>query len=98
MQDRTNKPFTCSPGLQLALPGLLWLLWGKCVTAVIEAYIEESPPMHCDAGIWLHPRAPFQTRRKQFREERTDGCLRVRLRGLCKPNHATPSAIRKSLA
>ena len=28
----------------LALPGLLWLLWGKPVTVVIEACIEAFPP------------------------------------------------------
>jgi hypothetical protein len=67
------------------------------VTAVIEAYIEGSSPVHCNAGSWLHPPAPSQTGSKQFREERTDGCLRVCLRDLCKPNYATPNAIRKSL-
>jgi hypothetical protein len=43
-----SKPSTCYL-VALALPGLFWLLRGKRVAAVIEAYIEGSPPMHCIA-------------------------------------------------
>jgi hypothetical protein len=57
-----SKPFTCCL-VALALPGLLWLLWGKRMTAV--------SPMHCIAGTWLHPPAPFQTGRKRFGEGRS---------------------------
>ncbi|KAN0118375.1 hypothetical protein V8E52_005351 [Russula decolorans] len=58
-----SNPFTCCL-IALALPGLLLLLWS--VTAVIKAYINGSSPMHCIAGTWLHPLAPFQTGRKQY--------------------------------
>ncbi|KAI0277387.1 hypothetical protein BGY98DRAFT_979889 [Russula aff. rugulosa BPL654] len=41
-----SKPFACCL-VTLALPGLVWPVWLLCgipVTAVIEAYIEASPP------------------------------------------------------
>jgi hypothetical protein len=86
-----SKPFACCL-VALARPCLLWLLWGKCATAVIEAYIEGSTPMHCIAGTWLHFPATFHTKRKQFGEESTDGCLR--LLDLCKLNHASTLGLR----
>jgi hypothetical protein len=89
MQGLTGVPKAiqyCLIALALPHTGLLWLLWGKRVTAVIEAYTYISLPMHCVAGTWLHSPAPFRTGRKQFGEERTDGCLR--LRDLYKLNHA----------
>jgi hypothetical protein len=93
IQMRTRKPMQGVDGVPstmlcgcIVTAGLLWLLWSKRVTAVLEAYMEGSPPMRCIARSWLYPPTPFQTGRKQFGEERTDGCLRPS--DLCKLNHA----------
>jgi hypothetical protein len=47
-----------------SLPSLFWLLRGKRVAAVIEAYIEGSPPMHCIVGTCLHPPRTVSNRKE----------------------------------
>ena len=67
-----SKPFIYCM-VALALPGLVWLLWGERVTAVIEAYIKGSPPwIVLLVFFFLHPPAPFRTGKKQCGEKRTD--------------------------
>ena len=51
-----SKPSMCGV-IALALPGLLWLLWGIRVTVVIGAYIEGLAPCMYFWILAISPRA-----------------------------------------